>query len=166
MCSRILPVVSTSGAIGFFHFLSSSFCPPSCVHFAWHPDWSLTGDELAPSGRQYRAAPQAHTLADSLAPASWRHPFTAVLRAVLTAPLRRLPWRRELSVSARSPLINWAEHWEIGIWFVSSVFLCSGPRTPASINMSKVSLCLEKYLLVLQMCMNKKAQLGYSYSVA
>lgn len=40
---------SASAATGFFHFLPRPFCSHSCVHFAWHPDWSLTGDELAPS---------------------------------------------------------------------------------------------------------------------
>lgn len=44
-------VSSASAATGFFHFLPRPFffCSHSCVHFAWHPDWSLTGDELAPS---------------------------------------------------------------------------------------------------------------------
>lgn len=125
-CNRIFP-------FSLFFFLFLQLCTfrmtPWLIPDRW---WIGTGRAVV----GYRAAPRAHTLADFLAPASWRHPFTAVLQAVLTAPLRRLPWRRGLSVSARSPLINGAEHWEIGIWFVTSVFLCSGPRTPASINMS------------------------------
>lgn len=58
--------------------------------------------------QHYRAAPRAHALADSLAPAPWRHPFTAALQPVLAAPSRRLLWRRGQLVSAGSQLINGA----------------------------------------------------------
>lgn len=105
-------VSSASAATGFFHFLPRPFffCFVLTAVYISHDTltdpWQVMNWHQAK--QHYRAAPRARALADSLAPAPWRHPFTAALQPVLAAPSRRLLWRRGQLVSAGSQLINGA----------------------------------------------------------